>query len=685
MAPPWGGGRRSTQTSEHIYKLGERGRKTGVTLRDTGVRDEHGMEPIDNIFSSPTKGNSDDDDAEEEEDDEDGEEEDEEEGEEADDDDDDDDENGEAPMDLTTGSGLDPAAMINGQGAFGARRSPAKTLFGSPAVRGSASKKTAAIRQNPVLRPPSSPTSTAIHETSSPSKPVKRRLDYGKNSAANAQRRPFTLAPPNGANAVRRRVLQDEEEDDDDEEESNILNSGHVDEDSMQMVGGPDAYDENVDPNPVEDELPARPAAQVKRRAGRPPGKGKSPATKSPAALKTLPPGPQQIPSSVPKAKRGRPAAAPEAAAQDPEDEPQNTKRRKVAAAPAAEEGPKPKGRPRGRPGAAAKPAPIIEEEPQEEQPEEPAEDTAPKKRGRKRKSSGVGAATAAAAAVPRGPPLPKSRGLVVRRREMEEGGDLVKTRSGRSSFRPLAFWRNEHVEFDPADVQEDGSGGRKTKNNSKFLLPTIKDIVRVEDEVLTRSYGHGSSRRGGGGGGRGGGAAKRGRRRRQSGDDDGDDEPDRDAWEANPGKVSGDIVVWYPEHELDPPALGQNVEMTSAEIALSNAAIQTHEVRGGTFRFVKTLSLPFFGTGMVDMPPGSEKKLKNSRKMHMTFFVHYGQVLVKVNESEFRIAKGGMWSVPRGNYYSITNDKDYSARVFFAQGCEILAPVELDEDTGNQ
>lgn len=70
-------------------------RKTGVTLRDTGVRDEHGMEPIDNIFSSPAKGGSDDGDEEEEDD--------EEEGEEADDDDDD--ENGEAPMDLTTGKG----------------------------------------------------------------------------------------------------------------------------------------------------------------------------------------------------------------------------------------------------------------------------------------------------------------------------------------------------------------------------------------------------------------------------------------------------------------------------------------------------------------------------------------------------------------------------------------------------
>ncbi|KAH8892488.1 hypothetical protein GQ53DRAFT_746034 [Thozetella sp. PMI_491] len=31
-------------------------RKTGVTLKDTGVRDEHGMEPLDALLSSPEKG-----------------------------------------------------------------------------------------------------------------------------------------------------------------------------------------------------------------------------------------------------------------------------------------------------------------------------------------------------------------------------------------------------------------------------------------------------------------------------------------------------------------------------------------------------------------------------------------------------------------------------------------------------
>lgn len=30
-------------------------RKTGITLEDTGERDEYGMEPVDNLFSSPEK------------------------------------------------------------------------------------------------------------------------------------------------------------------------------------------------------------------------------------------------------------------------------------------------------------------------------------------------------------------------------------------------------------------------------------------------------------------------------------------------------------------------------------------------------------------------------------------------------------------------------------------------------
>lgn len=70
-----------------------------MTLRDTGVRDEHGMEPMESIFSSPSK--STDGDAHDASEDEGAEDE----GAGADevDDDDDDDGSGEVDMDLTTG------------------------------------------------------------------------------------------------------------------------------------------------------------------------------------------------------------------------------------------------------------------------------------------------------------------------------------------------------------------------------------------------------------------------------------------------------------------------------------------------------------------------------------------------------------------------------------------------------
>ena len=76
-------------------------------------------------------------------------------------------------------------------------------------------------------------------------------------------------------------------------------------------------------------------------------------------------------------------------------------------------------------------------------------------------------------------------------------------------------------------------------------------------------------------------------------------------------------------------------------------------DISGAEFRFAKTLTLPFFGSGMVDIPSGGAKRSKNSRKMHMVFFVFYGRVQVEVGTptKRFGIGKGGMWHVPRGTF----------------------------------
>jgi centromere protein C len=125
--------------------------------------------------------------------------------------------------------------------------------------------------------------------------------------------------------------------------------------------------------------------------------------------------------------------------------------------------------------------------------------------------------------------------------------------------------------------------------------------------------------------------------------------EEEYEEWEVSPGTVEGEIVIWETEHEEHPPADDEPVQVTDERIAISAKAVQTSEIRDATFRFAKTLTMPFMGAGVVDLPPGGEKRPKNSRKMHMVFFVHTGKVMVTINEAQFRISAGGMWFVPRG------------------------------------
>lgn len=44
---------RRKRTDNQYFDVGKVGRKTGITLKDTGIRDEHGLEPVSGIFSSP--------------------------------------------------------------------------------------------------------------------------------------------------------------------------------------------------------------------------------------------------------------------------------------------------------------------------------------------------------------------------------------------------------------------------------------------------------------------------------------------------------------------------------------------------------------------------------------------------------------------------------------------------------
>lgn len=198
---------------------------------------------------------------------------------------------------------------------------------------------------------------------------------------------------------------------------------------------------------------------------------------------------------------------------------------------------------------------------------------------------------------IQRGPPMPKSRGLVSLRSGSGTGGvNADRTRAGRNSSHQRAY----HEWNEDLDAQ---------------------DVTDLTSNRMS-SGAH-------------------------------DAEPPED-WETDEGVISGEYLVWEPEHEKEPPGDEEEVRIAETRLAISADGIQTQVIPDATFRFAKTLTLPFLGAGVVDLPPGAEKRPKNSRKMHMVFFVHFGKVSVTINEVAFGISAGGTWFVPRGEWRSV-------------------------------
>jgi centromere protein C len=131
--------------------------------------------------------------------------------------------------------------------------------------------------------------------------------------------------------------------------------------------------------------------------------------------------------------------------------------------------------------------------------------------------------------------------------------------------------------------------------------------------------------------------------------------DPDAEEWEARSGIYRGDVSIWDHDQQAPLDALEE------VELAYAPASIQTKEVKSmhsdqRTFKFANLLRTSFFGSGIVELAPGGLKRPKNSRMMHMSFFVAKGRVTVEVGSlggemSRFSIGKGGFWQVPRGEY----------------------------------
>lgn len=257
------------------------------------------------------------------------------------------------------------------------------------------------------------------------------------------------------------------------------------------------------------------------------------------------------------------------------------------------------------------------------------------------------------------------TRSLYILRRETPADDSVTHTRSGRISVKPLAYWRHERCVFGGSP------GGATIQDGARFPLNSIKEIVRTEEIAEQAPKRRSKS-------GKKTNPSKAKPRKTpvegsEASESEFEDSPKEDLeaepWETDSGTLRGTVSIW---DSFQQAPTGQVEEI---EIAHAPAAIITREVKGSalhegpTFRYAKLLSTKFFGTGIVELPPGGIKRPKNSRKMHMGFFVVKGRVTVHVgppdsdeerNENRFSIGKGGFWQVPRGERLPSSKERLY-------------------------
>ncbi|PLB45360.1 cupin domain protein [Aspergillus steynii IBT 23096] len=242
-----------------------------------------------------------------------------------------------------------------------------------------------------------------------------------------------------------------------------------------------------------------------------------------------------------------------------------------------------------------------------------------------------------------------KGRSLYILKREAPTDNSATHTRSGRVSVRPLAYWRNERCVYGDGEAAE----------GQRYPLSTIKEVIRTEEPEQEKRKTN--NRRPSG----------KSKSKKKQYEDVSDSEEYMDTWEKNEGVLHGYVRQW--DSEVQTGIEDEEV----VDIAYAPSGIETRDVKGSKFRFAKLLSSPFLGSGIVELPPGGVKKPKNSKKMHMVFYVCHGRVQIDISGVQFSAGKGCVFQVPRGNYYSFANTHGKDARLFFTQGC---VPTDKDD-----
>ncbi|KAL6154506.1 mitotic fidelity of chromosome transmission- protein [Exserohilum turcicum] len=664
MAPP----KKRENRENNYYNVGVQGRKTGITLADKGVYDEHGLEPISGIFSSPERSPP-------------------KRSENA---------AGSESMELQESS--IPDFKTSSQLLRNNRtnlppprsRSPKKTMLGSSPRRQSSMVPRGSSAA------PSSPTRASSH-------PIARRLDFEQDESS-LQETPALSG--SGARRGKRSDVYDIPEDGEGSplpEQSAMLEESMVQEEitanESSMAAVEQSFvaqigDESMtvaeaveDLAEEESEIAPEPVKQPAKRGRKRksdvvdvteevPEATEKPRKRGPAAQaseshKSKKSGPapvtqrrrsqrvsdiseleasaselpgdttvdqfEQSEAPAPAKRRGRPPRV------QPATEKENTVATKPAKNAAAKEKTsepfkkptKPAGRPKATSEPKTKPAPKTKETSKDKPKEKTLIEEGAGKLvdvyGNPLSKQDIDQMSTTSA----GSRFGRGRHLSVFR-EIDPENVARVGRTGRHRVAPIDFWKNDHISYDV-----DGS-----------MTSIVKSAAVEETRRQNKKYG------------------SKGKKKRLTMVEE--EEIELDPWEEKDGRLTGN----YKGFDLNTNSASD--EIIEDDIAWADKGIRPQEVGDGGFKFAKIGSSgSFFNWGLIELGPDQMKRTKNSRFMHMVFNVQSGTVEVRVHENEFTIHKNGIWQVPRGNTYSIRNVGSGTARIFFAQAKEKIVDPE--------
>ncbi|KAG0701742.1 Mif2/CENP-C like-domain-containing protein [Suillus ampliporus] len=209
--------------------------------------------------------------------------------------------------------------------------------------------------------------------------------------------------------------------------------------------------------------------------------------------------------------------------------------------------------------------------------------------------------------------------------------------RSRRHRYKPLEYWRQEKVVY-----------GRN--NSGLTLVPQIKEIIRIPQEPPQP-------------------LGKAGKKRKRTGSE----------------RAKSILEPFNPEEGWDDETAEAGVvidfvteEPVSRRIVYTAKKIDPKPAAGGGWFFQKVFGEgDFIAAGALRIPPKGRKPSKGTKDNTYVFYVVEGAVAAVIHESQYIVATGGMFIVPRGNTYYIENISDRDAKIFFTQARQ----VSLEED----